>query len=235
MLRKIMAALLVVGTLAGCMDPSAGTGKYHKWFNPQGQEVSDELPPECSGLARGTHPDPPYPPELPPGIVGDMSWADYRLEVFAVKMGHNDAADTDYEFCVPVSIHIYGQANGHTDWITLWSRGSVITMPHDGLYDTPYGAEAVVGWKNTDLPPSVSWELSANYESGPDFAAVKYDGAVGLVCQIRMNGILLAHTLSININGPKEDTGAGSVKTNQFVSGPFVRCTTPLHKAIPAV
>jgi len=228
--RKIMAALLVVALLTAC-DPEAGRGEYHEWFNPDGKAVRSKMPAKCDGLTKDKHVIPPVP--LPPGITDKMNWVEYRLEVFAIKVGKAGKADTNFEFCIPVSIHIYGQANGQSDFIRLMAHGNNITMPHDGLYNTPYVAEAWIGWEKDDLPPTVSWEISANYETGSDFFKVQYEAdTIGLMCQIRMNEVLLSSATSLDITAPKESYPDAVVR-NQMVRGPFVHCATGLHPAVP--
>lgn len=221
MMRLMRGAIIVtlsIIALAGCATPDPTPGPYHRWFNPDGVEVSAQ-PPDICAPDEVAGPPAVLPPLSAPGGVAagyDFATVELRVEALVVHVG----ADPVDNLCIPVAVHAYVNVNGSAAPITVHDEGGVRieSTPWDALRNTPYGATGLIVWKGGAPVVSIDW--SARYEREVDRAIRPDDQIIGLACSVFVNGTPYARTISLDVEGP-----AGTIGGAQgAVTGPFVRC-----------
>lgn len=222
-------AVVAILALAGCTPGASqnpNPGPYHEWFNPNGDKVGDNIPVVCdSGEVSGLPAVIP-PLSAPPGVAEGYSFAtiDLTVEALVIK---GEGADPVVDLCIPVGVHAYILVGGVAAPITVLDKGGVrvVQTPWDALRNTPYSATGVVAWRNTLVSgPVVSIDWSAKYMAEIDPIS-RPDTVVGLACSVYSNGVLIARTISLDVDRP--NAPLPGAQGGQGVTGPFVSCQPP--------
>lgn len=205
--------------VAGCSVPDPTPGPYHKWFNPEGVEVSAQPPEICAADEVPNLPAAMAPLSAPSGVAPGYSFAavDLRVEALIVR---SQGADPVSSLCVPVAVHAYVTVNGTAAPITVLDENglSIVSTPWDALRNTPYSATGLIVWQSGAPVVTIDW--SARYEHEVDRAVRPEGQIIGLACSVFVNGIPYARTISLDVEGP-----VGIVAgAHGAVTGPFVRC-----------
>lgn len=233
---RVLGALLTL-TLAAACSPAEPSGKYHRWFNPEGQPVQDAVPAAtCSGEI-----PPPVEPPPPPSTGIPQGWriATYTLMVDSMKIVNPFAVanplDVVYqEYCIPVSLFVYVTGSGLAPVLEEFTDHGIVNhpLPMNALRYTPWRATLVVAWDPNSPAPVMNMDLAAKYEIGEGLqrAPAPTDGQVGLMCRLRQNGVSFSMAMSFNIFAP---SGTVEIPGSQisYVNGPFVRCQPPAFSA----
>lgn len=232
-MKRLLLLTLALATLTGCMkQPGDDPGPRHRWFNPYGQEVEEEIPEQCPPDAQV-----PTPPDLnvpPPEGTIPKGWhtATYHLNIDALKWSGKGPL-LDFEYCIPVSIYAYITAGGLPGEVIETRAQGVTrhTTPWNGLRTTPWRSSIIVAWAPDSPRPVMNFELSAKYEIGEGLsrAPAPQDGTVALSCSIKQNNNTITRETSIDIYGPQ----TGNNPVTHFSTGPFVRCRPEAFSAIP--
>lgn len=236
--NRAIAFCLLLLLVAACAEPKP-SGKYHKWFNPEGQQVQDVIPdPTC----KGEIPPPIEPPPPPRSNKIPQGWniATYTLAVDSMKIVNpfavEDPLNVQYqEYCIPVSLFVYITGSGIAPELQEFTDNGIVThpLPFNGLRYTPWRATLVVAWDPNSPSPVMNMEHSAKYEIGEglDRAPAPTDGQVGLMCRMRQNGITFAMSLSFDIFKPPGTVAIPGSRI-AYVNGPFVRCRPEAFSAV---
>lgn len=229
-MRGAIVVTLSIIALAGCSVPDPTPGPYHRWFNPDGVEVSAAAPDIC---VTDEVPAPPAvlaPLSAPSGVAPGYSFATVDLRVDALVV-RSDGADPVDNLCVPVAVHAFVTVNGTAAPITVHDEGGVRveSTPWDALRNTPYGATGLIVWQSGAPVVAIDW--SARYEREVDRAIRPDDQIIGLACSVFVNGIPYARTISLDVGGPVGNI-PGAIGA---VTGPFVRCNPQTFTARAAL